>query len=144
MVDSEEEGTGTDNDSTVLRSNRLMQKEMSNLASRAVQLQMSLEEYQQGLGESTNLLEQAKKREEEMLVKHRVELKAAADQMNELHDLETNRVLAAYRQQARYRKDYMSACLKFITRMSANLINSIIDPETKIIEGIKTGKKLET
>ena len=57
MVDSEEEGTGTDNDSTVLRSNRLMQMEMSNLASRAVQLQMSLEEYQQGLGELTNLLE---------------------------------------------------------------------------------------
>ena len=59
MVDSEEEGTGTDDDnaSTVLRSNRTMAMEMSNLASRAVQLQMSLEEYQQGLGESTNLLE---------------------------------------------------------------------------------------
>jgi hypothetical protein len=39
MVDSEEEeGTGTDNNSTVIRTNRLMQMEMSNLASRAVQL----------------------------------------------------------------------------------------------------------
>ena len=68
-------------------------------------------------------------------------MKAAADQMNELHDQETHRALAAYRQQARYRKDYMSACLKFITRMSANLIHSIIDPETKKLSKIEETEK---
>ena len=79
MVDTEEEGTGTDDDnsSTVVRSNRMMAMEISNLASRSVQLQMSLEEYQQGLGESTTLLEQAKRREAELMVKHCLELKQA-------------------------------------------------------------------
>ena len=100
MVDSEEEGTGTDDDnaSTVLRSNRMMAMKMSNLASRSVQLQMSLEEYQQGLGESTSLLEQAKRREAEMMVKHRLELKAAADRLAEMQDMETNRVMTEFRQ----------------------------------------------
>ena len=51
-----------------------------------------------------------------------------------VHDLETNRVLAAYRQQARYGNNYMSKCLKFISKLSVNLIHSIIEPNTKIID----------
>jgi hypothetical protein len=138
--DSEDEDVDTDTDS-IIRTNRLMQMEMSNMTSRTVQLQLSLEEYQQGLGESTNLLEQAKRREEELRAQHSMEMKAAAAQLNELNDQENRRVLAAYRQQVRYRKrmkNYMSSCLEFITRMTANMIHSIIDPETKIIMGIKT------
>ena len=73
-------------------------------------------------------------------------MKATAAQWNEFNDQENRRILAAYRQQVRYRKrmkNYMSSCLEFITRMTANLIHSIIDPETKIIMEIKTGKNLK-
>ena len=86
------------------------------------------------MGESTNLLEQAKRREAEMLVKHSVELKSAADQMAEMQDLETNRVLAAFRQQARYGNNYLSECLKFMSKLSVNLIHSIVEPNTKNID----------
>jgi hypothetical protein len=142
--DSEDEDVGTDTDS-IIRTNHLMQMERSKITSRAVQLQLSLEEYQQGLGKTTNLLEQAKRREDELRAQHSLEMKAAASHLNELNDQENRRILAAYRQQVRYRKrmkNYMSSCLEFITRMTGNLIHSIIDPETKIIMEIKTGKKL--
>ena len=99
--DSEDEGTDTD---SIVRTNRLLKMEMANMTSRAVQLQLSLEEYQQGLGESTNLLEQAKRREDELRAQHSLEMKAAAAQLNELNDQENRRILAAYRQQVRYRK----------------------------------------
>ena len=64
-------------------------------------------------------------------------------QWNEFNDQENQRILAAYRQQVKRMKNYMSSCLEFITRMTVNLIHSIIDPETKIIMEIKTGKNLK-
>ena len=91
-VDSEEEDT----DNEVRRANAMMKTEMANLSSRAVSLQMTLEDYQQGLEESTNLLDMAKRKEEEMRAKHTQELKAAVDKINELRDSENRRALAAF------------------------------------------------
>ena len=88
-VDNEEEDT----DNEVRRANAMMKTEMANLSSRAVSLQMTLEDYQQGLEESSNLLDMAKRKEEEMRAKHTQELKAAVDKINELQDSENRRAL---------------------------------------------------
>ena len=61
---------GDDTDNEVRTANALMKTEMANLSSRAVSLQMTLEDYQQGLEESSNLLDMAKRKEEEMRAKH--------------------------------------------------------------------------
>jgi hypothetical protein len=98
-VDSEEENT----DSKVWRANAMMKTEMANLSSRAVSLQMTLEDYQQGLEESSNLLDMAKRKEEEMKAKHTQELKAAVDKINKLKDSENKRVLASFKNSIRYR-----------------------------------------
>jgi hypothetical protein len=50
----------------------------------------------------------------------------------EFNDLENRRILAAYRQQVKRMNNYMSSCLEFIIRITANLIHSIIDPNLEI------------
>ena len=83
-------------DSEVRKTNAILKTEMANLSSRAVSLQTTLEEYQEGLEESTNLLSLAKIKEDELRAEHSREMKIAVDRMNEMKDSENRRALASY------------------------------------------------
>ena len=133
MVRVDSEGEDTDNE--VRRANAMMKTEMANLSSRAVSLQMTLEDYQQGLEESTNLLDMAKRKEEEMRAKHTQELKTAVDKINELRDSGNRRALAAfYKNSIRYRArksstNYVESSFDLIIKVMVDTIHSNIEPE---------------
>ena len=130
-VDSE----GEDSDNEVRKANTMMKTEMANLSSRAVSLQMTLEDYQQGLEESTNLLDIAKRKEDEMRAKHTQELKTAVDKINEMRDSENRRALATfYKNSSRYRarkpnKNYVESSFDLIIKVMVDTIHSNIVPE---------------
>jgi hypothetical protein len=139
-VDSEEEDT----DNEVRRANTMMKTEMANLSSRAVSLQMTLEDYQQGLEESSNLLDMAKRKEEEMRAKHTQELKAAVDKINELRDSENRRVLASFKNSIRYRArksstNYVESSFDLIIKVMVDTIHSNIEPEKRVAGGPEPG-----
>ena len=70
--DSEE----VEQNSDVERRHHLMRIELANANSRAISLQDSVEEFQQGLAESTSMNEEYMRREEEIRRLHTQELKA--------------------------------------------------------------------
>ena len=126
VLDTDEEDTSLDPEA-IMRANRMMKIEMANLSSRAVMLQQNLGDYAQGLEESTNLLDMAKKREEALVTKHAEELRVAARQLEEHTDRENTRVLVEYRQQARYANganNYWGSCLEFISMIFSNAIHA--------------------
>ena len=96
---------------------------------------MTLEDYQQGLEESSNLLDMAKRKEEEMRAKHTQELKAAVDKINELRDSENRRALASfYKNSIRYRArksstNYVESSFDLIIKVMVDTIHSNIEPE---------------
>ena len=112
------------------RRHRLMLIELANANSRACSLQNSVEEFQQGLAESTSMNEEYVRREEEIRRLHSEELKAQEDRLTRMQELEAERVLAAHRQQFRYaklRRSKVSYFLEFSAKLSAILILTLID-----------------
>ena len=104
------------------RRHRLMLIELANANSRACSLQNSVEEFQQGLAESTSMNEEYVRREEEIRRLHSQELKAQEDRLTRMQELEAERVLAAHRQQLRYaklRRSKVSYFLEFSAKLSA-------------------------
>ena len=134
-------------DSEVRKTNAILKTEMANLSSRAVSLQTTLEEYQEGLEESTNLLSLAKIKEDELRAEHSREMKIAIDRMNEMKDAENRRALASYyKTSARYRarksnKDIIKSSLDLIIKCMLDMIQSFIVPKKNKIK--KSGKTLK-
>jgi hypothetical protein len=98
-------------------------------------VQDSVEEFQQGLAESTSMNEEYRRREEETRRLHTQELKAQEDRLNMLQEQEAQRVLAAHRQQFRYgilRRSKVSYFLEFSAKLSAKFIQSRIDKKFNI------------
>ena len=82
--------------SDVERRHQLMRIELANANSRAISLQDSVEEFQQGLAESTSMNEEYRRREEEIRRLHTQELKAQEDRLTKMQEHEAQRVLAAH------------------------------------------------